>query len=394
MTARQKIQAARTALVLDQPFFGALALRLKIVEAPGCGTAWTDGVSLGYDPDFVMRLTHDEVVAVICHEVMHAANGHMWRRDGREHKRWNVACDFAVNPIIQEAGFRLPAGCLRDQQYDHRSAEWIYARLPNQPQGGAGKGQGKGGGKGQGKGQANVPDASGASQGDQGKAPGAGACDVRDAPAEDADGASEADWQQAVQQAAAAAKGRGKLPASIARLAEEAAESRVDWKSVVMRWAQEIANGDYSWRRPNQRYLAQGLYLPSLYSEETGPIGVLVDTSGSIDNVLLGQFQAALQAAVDQIHPRRVYVGFADAKLHRMDVFERDDAIEFKPIGGGGTDFRPGLAAMEALEEPPVGVIYITDLDGSMPDRPPAFPVLWASTQKRDVPFGEVVCVE
>ena len=121
---------------------------------------------------------------------------------------------------------------------------------------------------------------------------------------------------------------------------------------------------------------------------------MLIDTSGSIDNVLLGQFQAALQAAVDQIHPRRVYVGFADAKLHRMDVFERDDAIEFKPIGGGGTDFRPGLAAMEALEEPPVGVIYITDLDGTMPDRPPAFPVLWASTQKRDVPFGEVVCVE
>ena len=407
-TARQKTIQARVSLVLDQPFFGALALRLKIVEDPGCGTAWTDGVSLGYDPEFVNRLTADEVEAVVAHEVLHCANGHVWRRDGREHQRFNVACDLAINPVLKEAGFRLPEGVLLDPQVAGKSAEWIYARLPETPkQGGGGKsgkgaaGAGQAQGQGKGKGQAGAPpcDAQGGAKGATGPdaaTPGAGACDVRDAPTggAEADGCSEADWRQAVQQAAAAAKGRGRLPASLARLAQQAAESRVDWRSVVLRWAQERAREDYSWSRPSQRYLAQGLYLPSLYSEETGPIGVQIDTSGSIDSVLLGQFKAALQAVVDQIRPRRVYVGYTDAKCHRIDTFERDAVIEFNPVGGGGTDFRPGIAAMEELEEPPIGVIYITDLNGRMPERAPEFPVLWASTQTREVPFGEVVCVE
>ena len=36
-----RISKQRTALVLDQPFFGALALRLKVVEDPSCKTFWT-----------------------------------------------------------------------------------------------------------------------------------------------------------------------------------------------------------------------------------------------------------------------------------------------------------------------------------------------------------------
>jgi predicted metal-dependent peptidase len=394
MTPRQKIQAARTALVLDQPFFGALALRLKVIEDPGCGTAWTNGEALGYDPEFVMRLTHDEVVGVIAHEVMHCANGHMWRRDGREQRKFNVAADLAINPVLREAGFRLPQGALLEQQYLGKSAEWIYARLPDQPQGGAGKGQGKGDGQGQGKGQAGQPDAPGSGQGAQGQVPGAGACDVRDAPAEDADGASEADWQQAVQQAAAAAKGRGKLPASLARLANEAAAPKVDWRSVLHRFVQQAARDDYSWTRPNARYLAGGLYLPSLRSETVGPIAVAIDTSGSVDGVLLNQFAAELRAVVDDVRPARVHVLYCDAKVHRVDTFERDDAVELNPAGGGGTAFAPVMDACEQLDEPPVCLVYLTDLDGSHRAEPPDFPVLWAATQRRDVPYGEVVMVE
>ena len=394
MTAREKIIAARVGLVLDQPFFGVLALRLKVVEDPGCGTAWTDGQSLGYDPAFIDTLTHDEVSAVICHEVMHCAASHMWRRDGREMRQWNVACDEAINPVIRDAGFRLPAGALLDPQWAGKSAEYIFARLPKQQAGNAAGGSyGASGQPGKAKAQAGgsgSPTGSQASQtGDPG--PSQGGCDVRDAPADGGDGASEADWQQAVQQAATAAKSQGKLPASLARLAQQAAAPRVDWKSVLHRFIQQVARGDYSWSRPSTRYLAGGLYLPALRSQELGPIAVAIDTSGSIDQVLLDQFAAELRSVIDDTRPERVVVLYCDAKIQRVDTFERDDLLELKPVGGGGTAFGPVMDAVDEMDEPPACLIYLTDLMGSHRAAPPTMPVLWTSTTPGTVPYGEIV---
>jgi hypothetical protein len=55
--ALQKLTAARIDLVCDQPFFGSLALSLKLVEDTTCETAWTDGRSLGYNPAFIESWT-------------------------------------------------------------------------------------------------------------------------------------------------------------------------------------------------------------------------------------------------------------------------------------------------------------------------------------------------
>ena len=76
--AHDKMLRARTALILDEPFFGALALRLKLVEDPTCKRLWVDGRSLGYNPDFVLSLTPQEVIAGLVHEVLHVAEGHLY----------------------------------------------------------------------------------------------------------------------------------------------------------------------------------------------------------------------------------------------------------------------------------------------------------------------------
>lgn len=365
-----RVQQARTALLLNHPFFGVLALRLQVVEDATCKTAYTDGVRIGYNPKFVDGLTQSELVGLIAHEVMHAANGHIWRRDGREPKNWNVACDLAINPIIKDAGLALPEGGLLDPQYAGKSAEWIFGRLPQQP-----------------------PDGGGG-QGDEGK-PGAGGQDVRDAPADAAEqGSTEADWQQAVQQSANAAKAVGKLPASLERFAKAAAKSKVDWRSVLHRFVQQVAADDYSWTRPNRRYLPQGLYLPALHSEKLGPIVIVVDTSGSIDQVTIDAFAAEVNGVIGEARPARTHVIYADAKVHRIDTFEGGEAIDLKPVGGGGTAFGPALDAAEELDEPPVALIYLTDLYGSHRAQAPDFPVLWASIGSQDAPYGEVVSLE
>src|SRR5690606_14565555 len=83
--------------------------------------------------------------------------------------------------------------------------------------------------------------------------------EVRDAPADCADdNNTEEDWRQAVQQAHAQATARGSGGRGVDRVLKEATHVRVDWESLLMAWAQERARGDYSFGRPNLRYLPMG----------------------------------------------------------------------------------------------------------------------------------------
>lgn len=375
MNATQKLISARTSLVLDEPFFGALALGIELREDPGCKTAWTDGRSLGYDPKFIESLSHAQTCALIAHEVMHCAAGHPWRRDARGMKKWNLACDKAINTLLKDAAFTLPPdGYYAEGQEIGKSAEWIYARLLDPPP------DGGEGGEGDGAGSDSQPNPLG---------------EFRDAPAggDPATGEaapSEADWQQAVQQAAAAAKSRGKLPTALDRFAGEAAKSRVDWRSVLRRFITERAQADYSWSRPNRRYLASGLYLPSLESTELGEIAIAIDTSGSIDDVALKTARAELEAVIDECQPSAVSVYYADAEVARADRFERGEPLVWRPRGGGGTDFRPVFEACEHAESQAACLVYITDLDGHFPAQND-IPTLWVTESDRTAPFGETV---
>jgi predicted metal-dependent peptidase len=109
-----RIQKARTSLILDHPFFGSLLFRLKGRECRSVQTMATDGVSLFYNPDFVETLNAATLAGTLAHEVMHPALHHHVRRSGRDPKLWNQACDFAINPLLVDAGLSLPDGVLTE----------------------------------------------------------------------------------------------------------------------------------------------------------------------------------------------------------------------------------------------------------------------------------------
>jgi predicted metal-dependent peptidase len=366
----KRVQRARTTLLLDQPFFGVLALQLRIIEDPTCPTAWTNGQSMGFSPTFVATLNNDQLTALIAHEVMHCACGHPWRESGRQHKRWNAAADYAINPILVDAGMILPNGALNNPQFAGKSAEYIYDRLPEGSDDGSG-------------------DTSDNPQGE-----------VRNAPSGDQSGngrndaPTESDWQQLTKQALQAAKMQGKLPAGMARDLEAATKPIVDWRSLLRRYMQDITTADYSWSQPNRRYLTSGLYLPSLRSHACGKIAIAVDTSGSIDAITLSQFAGEMQAIIDDMQPSSVDVLYCDAKVHKVDTFYRGDSLDMKPVGGGGTSFAPVFDhyADESIDPPKV-LVYFTDMYGSFPEASD-FPVIWASTSNVDIaPFGDVVLI-
>lgn len=355
---------ARARLVLDHPFFGVLALHLKLKDDPTCETAWTDGTTLAFSPKYVDSLTTDELLAVMAHEVMHCACGHPWRRENRDAQRWNVAADYAINTILRDSGFVLPANVLISQDFAGKSAEWIYDRLPegqSQPQGS-----------------------------DIG--------DVKDAPTQETetDGngqpkpdMSEASWKQATTQAKQMARAQGALPGGIARDIETATKQPADWRALLRRYVQEVVRADYSWTRPNPRYVAHGLYLPALHSTACGPIAVAVDTSGSIDSILLAQFAKEIEAIASEVQPAHVDIVYCDSAVNDSERFERGEAIALHACGGGGTDFRPAFDHVDNLDVPPAVMIYLTDLMGTFPEASPAYPVIWAAYGDTIATYGD-----
>jgi predicted metal-dependent peptidase len=371
-----RIIEARNSLVLGQPFFGALSLRLAVQENANIRTMAVDGQTLRFNPEWIDAAPFDEVVGVTAHEVMHCAAAHHARRGARDHGLWNRACDFAINPLLIAAGFRLPAGALVRDDFKGLSAEEIYSRLRQEQ-----------------------PESDG-DQSDDGRQPqddfgGCGSIEDgpgESAPATEAELAEQArEWNIATQQAAAAAKAAGDMPGAAAYLVEQNRVPRIRWRDVLREFITQRARSEYSWIRPNRRHIHSGLYLPSRERRQLGEMVVAVDTSGSVSNTVLDAFAAEINAIVADTRPERVHIVYCDAQIRGAESFEPDDApIPMNATGRGGTRFQPVFDWVAERTIDPVCLVYLTDLYGP-PAEDPGYPTLWVTIGAAEAPFGEVV---
>lgn len=387
---------ARTNLILDYPWFGSLALKLTVESTQdnperykSVDTMATNGTTLIYHPPFVDTLTDQEVLAVIAHEVLHCALLHPFRRGAREHQKWNIACDYAINQICADSGLRLPAvGIQPNPLYKDMTADQIYAMLPDSPsekdkQGsklGAvldapGKGTGKGTGEGQG----------------EGKGDGKG----QESGTEESDEMSETDWQIAAKQAEMVASKAGRMPGEVSRGLNKANESKADWRALLHRFVAATMPCDYSWSRPNRRFIGEGLYLPGIRKENMGEFVVAIDTSGSVTAKMLEQFAGEIQEIMSSCAPEKITVIYCDSRVNGVAEFTAQDTVELEMKGGGGTAFSPVFKAVAEMEVQPKALIYLTDLDNSDGHltEPSEYPVLWVTPEwvSKGWPWGEVV---
>jgi len=393
-----RIQKARTALLLDHPFFGSLLFRLGGRPTPSIETMATDGISLFYNPDFVETLNAAELIGTLAHEVLHPALQHHTRRGDRNRKRWNMACDYAINPLLLDAGLTLPKDVLIDHRFRGMSAERIYNLIEEQgtapseqstlgeppTEGGSGDEPSQAS---QSESEPNVPVTPG------------GFGQVLDAPGpEGGDGDTVAEqareWKIAVEQAENIAKLAGKLPAGVTRSLEQSEAAAVDWRELLRRAWSETIPSDYSWMPPNRRHIWAGRYLPGVRCEGAGEIAIAVDCSGSVNARQLGLFESEIRSILEGQRPRRVHVLYFDTEVHKAEVYEAGQPIALTPVGGGGTDFAPCFRWLSKRGIVPQALVFLTDLCGAFPSEAPAYPVLWASTEARQAPFGQVIPME
>lgn len=356
----RRMAKARTSLVLEHAFIGNIALNLPVKLDYTIPTACTNGREIRYNPWFVNDMSDEEIKFLIAHECFHPMLEHPTRIRGRDHRKFNQAGDYVINQLLTDEHIgKMPAGGLLNKSiYDAGggTTDGIYNILPDNPDG-----------------DDPLDDCQ----------------DSGGTPAEQQQLAAE--WKVRVAQAAQAAKMMGQLSANMARLVEDVLAPKVDWRDVLRRFLSKARSDERSFARFNRRFISQGLYLPSVSGESMGEIVFAVDCSGSIDQHTISQFAAEIQSSKDECNPLAIHVVYFDSEVSHYDKFTRDDEIEVKPHGGGGTAFSPIFAYLAEHNVEPVACIVLTDLYCNDFGPEPSYPVLWVSTDADKAPWGEVV---
>lgn len=418
-----KILDARRKLLLDYPWFGTLSLLLKVELDPTLKyAAGTDGTRIVFEPQRAADATMQSLVVLWAHEVAHCALQHPFRRGHRDHNEWNVACDFAINPLLKDAGLEIPDNWLYDPQYENMGAEAIYAKRSQDRQqdqqgqngqqqqqaSGAGQQQQPGGQPQQQPGQTSIPDSAGRFEdappqnGQQGQGPGQGNGQGQtgqvDPNATPAPQMTAEDWKIAGEQAMRVCSKAGNDPGAAARAAKAAHEPDTDWRGELQDFVEHQVPSDYSWGSPNRRHIANGLYLPGVYKENLGTIVFGVDCSGSISKRLLDIAASHAKSILQEAKAEKVLVVYWDTKVHGTQEFTPDDfEVEFRAHGGGGTRPQCLFDHLATLDEAPRCVVNFTDLDFyQQPAEPEAYPVLWLTgvQVRKTAPWGKTVRID
>ena len=379
MDIEKRLSKAKTALVLEHPFIGNIALNMPFIVTEDTPTAATNGERVLFNPDFCDELSDEELKFLVAHECMHPMLEHPFRRQERDIRVWNQAGDYVINQLlVDEKMGKMPEGGLYDMDVWHKgggTTDGIYKILPTEgpnddSNGGIGS-VGKGGGD-----------------------PLDQCLDAEGGQAETEQKAAE--WKVRVAQAAQAAKMMGKMSAGLERFVGTVLKAKIDWREVLKSFVEKCKDDTRSWSRPNRRFLAQGLYLPTSSGEAMGELVVAVDCSGSIGQDELDQFAAEVLTIKEDSNPSCIHVIYFDHEVSHYEKFTRDDELHIEPHGGGGTAFSPVFDYIEEHGIDPIACVFLTDLYCDDYGDEPSYPVLWIAIDKdkTDAPFGEVVVMD
>jgi predicted metal-dependent peptidase len=183
------------------------------------------------------------------------------------------------------------------------------------------------------------------------------------------------------------------MPLGFERLAKKVVAQNIDWKFELYNAINRHMRNNYAFMPPNKKHLYRGFALPSLTSDTLSLI-VAIDTSGSIQEDILGAFIEEFKSIMQNFPSVNIELLIADAKVHAHYSFKGADEINFALKGGGGTDYRPVFDYIDANFPMASMLLYFTDGDGIFPRIPPSYEVLWALSNKKDrIPFGRSLVI-
>lgn len=399
-----KLAAARTRLILDKPFLGALVLRLPMTAAKPewCPTTATDARAFYYNPDYIAALSMDQTQFILAHEALHCALSHFARRRHRVRHKWDLACDYAINPLLIDDGLKPPPNALHLPLYKGMTAEEVYPLIDDNDRSetldkhaydrdNGGRGADSDLSEKDLDNRPNPPERpeQGREGGERQAQREEGGADQPQPLTPNEQETLSVQWQQRMAGAAQQAMQAGKLSGELARMIDHLLQPQLPWRMLLARYLTALARDDYSYMRPSRR--EGDFILPTLRSHQLDLV-VAVDTSGSIKEAELTEFIAEIDALKGQMRARVTLLP-CDARLcdgapwifEPWEEFRRPLAIK----GGGGTSFLPVFSWIEGTACRPDLLVYFTDARGDFPPGEPDFPVIWLVKGKTKVPWGQ-----
>jgi predicted metal-dependent peptidase len=357
----QAIVAARVKLLLEKPFFGNLATRLKLVDASSwCKTAATEGRHFYYNREFIKGLTPAELLFLIGHEVLHCVYDHMGRKGGRDHKIHNMAADYIVNYTLhQEQVGKMPTGGLYepDKYTDEMTSEEVYELLMKNST------------------VIKMPldmhlDGSGGEGDEDGDGNSDGGVEVRVMGKDGPPKLTQEDMDQirneirAATIQAAQAAGADKTPAGVKRLIDAFTQPKMDWRALLDTHIQSALKDDFTFSKINKRSWNAGVILPGMNYMNTIDIAIAIDTSGSMTEEMLRDILGEVKGIMETFKDFKLTLWTFDTSVYNVKTFTHDnldEILEYEPQGGGGTLFECNWDFMKEEGLEPHRFVMFTD---------------------------------
>ena len=412
----RKMIRCRSRILKQYPFYGYLVMHLQL-GVTDCGTACTDMEHLMFDPDFAERLSDDEMIFVMLHEVLHCALSHCTRSRNYHTELFNIAADIVVNSNIlysmgiqefEVAGIPAMHTTPDGQEGYHFSAEEVYRMLPQNNVAGVSI-DGAGGPSGSMVSDENSEDSSNnALSGGMSVAGTESSIDSFDShdiwsSVEENDAATDK-WKNLTTEGGKKYSS-AEMPLSVREyILELEREAQVDWRTVLQDFIQLYHDRfDYSFSPSDRRYTWSDFVMPAFSEQDDERIENLwfcVDTSGSISRDLLSEVLSEIRQAVLLFEHLSGKLSFFDTHVTDPIPFEdEEDLLDIPAAGGGGTSFSAIFRYLKGFseEDMPSAIIILTDGYCDYPNESAALdiPVLWIIYDNAaDPPWGRFVHVK
>ena len=374
--AADALKIAKITLMMQKNtvFYTTILFSLKQAITDEIPTACTNGRDLLINPTFFTDLTANERLTLLSHEVLHVALDHMHRIGNRNPQLWNIAADYVINGSLVKAGYTLPKGGLYDIKYDGKTTEEVYRLLDKEPE------------------QVKA--------GLSGKCP-AGSLNGNDIAYPDKNDPDNSVSQNEVTeiilrastQARMMGQDPGSVPGEISIELTKTLNPPLPWNVILQNYMTEFSNDDYTFRRPNKRFLPKH-YLPVAYTEAMTNVAVAVDASSSVNDHEFNIFINKISDILRTVRPKKITVIAFDTRIQSVqELTVTDDPFKkLKFKGRGGTAIEP--VHIWAAENKPTVMLIFTD--GEFKQVQPinkAIPLIWlihdAPTWK--TPYGRVI---
>ncbi len=403
----RRLLLSRMRILCTNGFYGLLIMHMKFTLDEGCETAATDGDRIYFNPQFLEKLSDDELDFVLMHEILHAALQHCSRTGDRDSERFNIACDIVVNSNIlkscdmeesrislKEYGVSMHIAPNGKEGWEY-TVEQVYEMLGKAALSGNVPGSSSNG---------NAKPASGKKNRKSGGPKDKTWDDHTRWKGEKGDAFLSDVWVKRLEQAYEAVQirdpsnSRGLVPLCAKRLLDQLRKPQIDWRTVLNSFVQEEI-ADYSFMPPDRRMEDSIFFLPDFNEKEefASDILFMIDTSASMSDTMVTAAYSEVKGAIDQFDGKlKGWLGFFDAAVVEPKPFMSEGEFRaIKPVGGGGTDF---LVIFRFIREYmqdrlPACIIILTDGYAPFPEESVCMgiPVLWLLNNENAEPaWGSV----